>query len=181
MFFSDSAGFTNMGSPIDKNVEPGALALTSFFFHFPLFNDGLLWVHPAKYSGNVGALTVCGRRVRSNSTNTPKSAPGFSLIQRGIERIKTLADISRSALCCYCDADETRAPIANPPNSAQLEGTSYHSQVRAYIRIRAVWSCGVEGQTHRQTDTQTAVTTVHFASSTTRAKCNSKVNCIQTI
>jgi len=34
-------------------------------------------------------------------------------------------DILRSALCCY--GNETHAPIANLPNSAQLEGTPYHS------------------------------------------------------
>jgi len=39
----------------------------------------------------------------------------------GIERLQALVDISRSALCCH--SVETRAPIANPPNSAQLEGT----------------------------------------------------------
>jgi len=50
-----------------------------------------------------------------------------------------LAEISRSALCCH--RNETRAPIANPPNSAQLEGTRYHSP--SYIRVRAVvWECG---------------------------------------
>jgi len=32
-----------------------------------------------------------------------------------------LADISRSALCCH--SNETRAPIANPPNSEQLESS----------------------------------------------------------
>jgi len=37
----------------------------------------------------------------------------------GIERVQALADISRSELCCQ--SNETRAPIANPPNSAQLE------------------------------------------------------------
>jgi len=42
-------------------------------------------------------------------------------IQPGIERAQALADISRSALCCH--SNETRAPIANPPSSAQLEGT----------------------------------------------------------
>ena len=47
----------------------------------------------------------------------------------------------------------TRAPIANPPNSAQLGGTPYHSS--SYIRVRVVvWECG-EGQTDTQTDTQT--------------------------
>jgi len=48
----------------------------------------------------------------------------------------------------------------------------------SYIRVRAVvWAYG-RGQTDRQTythshtDTQTRVTTIHFASSTTHAKCN---------
>jgi len=37
-----------------------------------------------------------------------------------MERGKALADISRSAPCCH--SNETRAPIANPPNSAQQTG-----------------------------------------------------------
>jgi len=42
----------------------------------------------------------------------------------------------------------------------------------SYIRVRAVvWAYG-RGQTDTQTDTQTRVTTVHFASSTTHAKSN---------
>jgi len=42
----------------------------------------------------------------------------------------------------------------------------------SYIRVRAVvWAYG-RGQTHTQRDTQTRVTTIHFASSTTHAKCN---------
>jgi len=42
----------------------------------------------------------------------------------------------------------------------------------SYIRVRAVvWANG-RGQTDRQTDTQTRVPTIHFASSTTYAKCN---------
>jgi len=41
----------------------------------------------------------------------------------------------------------------------------------SYIRVRAVvWAYG-RGQTDTQTDTQTRVTTIHFASSTTHAKC----------
>jgi len=68
-----------------------------------------------------------------------------------MDRVQALADISRSALCCHCN--ETRAPIVNPPNSAQLEGTPYHSP--SYIRVRAVLrECG-EGQTQRQTDRHT--------------------------
>jgi len=46
----------------------------------------------------------------------------------------------------------------------------------SYIRVRAVvWVYGrgqTDTQTDRQTDTQTRVTTIHFASSTTHAKCN---------
>jgi len=43
----------------------------------------------------------------------------------GIERVQALADILRSALCCH--SNETHAPIANPSNNAQLQGTAYHS------------------------------------------------------
>jgi len=54
--------------------------------------------------------------------------------------------------------------VENPPNSAQLEGTP--TIPPTYIRVRAVvWECG-EGQT----DTQTAVTNIHFASAT--LQCN---------
>jgi len=46
----------------------------------------------------------------------------------------------------------------------------------SYIRVRAVvWAYGrgqSDRQTDTQTDTQTRVTTIHFASSTTHAKCN---------
>ena len=52
--------------------------------------------------------------------------------------------------CCHSNA--TRAPIANPPNSAQLAGTP--TIPPNYIWVSAVvWECG-EGQT----DAQTAVT-----------------------
>jgi len=44
-----------------------------------------------------------------------------------IERVLVLAEISRSALCCH--SNETRAPIAIPPNSAQPEGTHTIPQV----------------------------------------------------
>jgi len=65
-----------------------------------------------------------------------------------MERVQALADISRSALCCHSNA--TPAPIANPPNKAQLEDTPYHSP--DYIWVRAVvWECR-EGQTDRHTD-----------------------------
>jgi len=50
-------------------------------------------------------------------------------------------------------ATETRAPIANPPNSAQLGGTP--TTLPTYIRVCAVvWASG-RGQTNRQTHTHT--------------------------
>jgi len=41
----------------------------------------------------------------------------------------------------YVVSNETRAPIANPPNSAQLGYTPIIAE--SYIRVRAVvWECG---------------------------------------
>jgi len=39
-----------------------------------------------------------------------------------------------------------------------------------------VWACG-RGQSHIHRNTQTQVTTIHFASSTTHAKCNKGKTC----
>jgi len=65
-------------------------------------------------------------------------------------------------LCCH--SNETHAPIANPPNSAQLEGTP--TIPPSYIRVHAaVWECS-KRQTH------TRMTNINFAMSTTHAKCN---------
>jgi len=78
--------------------------------------------------------------------------------------VQALADISRSALCCH--SNETRAPIANPPNSAQLEGTTI-----SFPKLHP-GSCSNVVCDEGQTDTQTAVTNIHFASGTPNAKCN---------
>ena len=55
------------------------------------------------------------------------------------------------ALCCHSNA--TRAPIENPPNSAQLGTAS--TMAPSYIRVRAVVSAYGRGQTDRQTHTHT--------------------------
>jgi len=58
------------------------------------------------------------------------------------------------ALCCHSSA--TRAPTANPLNSAQLGGIPYHSpklHPGPWLRAMA-WTCG-RGQTDRQTDSRT--------------------------
>jgi len=68
----------------------------------------------------------------------------------GIERVQGLTDILRSALCCH--SNETRAPIANLPNSAQRAPPTISP---TYIWVRAVvWECG-EGQTDTRTHTRT--------------------------
>ena len=73
------------------------------------------------------------------------------IIKPGIERVQALADISRSALCCC--SNETRAPIANPPNNAKLECTPDHSTIPlTYIWVHAVVWERSEGQTDRHTD-----------------------------
>jgi len=65
--------------------------------------------------------------------------------------VQALADIWSSALCCH--SNETRAPIANRPNTAQLEGTP--TIPASYIPVRAVvWECG-QGQTDKETHRQT--------------------------
>ena len=65
------------------------------------------------------------------------------------------------------NTDATCAPIANPPNSAQQGGIPYH-----YPKLLPgpCSSLGMRPRTDRQTHTR--VTTIHFASSTTHAKCN---------
>jgi len=122
-------------------------------------------------SPRVVCLTICLAVLIQLRLVTDICMNILQYMQPGIERIQALADVSRSALCCH--KNETRALTANPPNSADLEGTPHHFP--SYIRVRAVvWECGV---CHIQTlcvytDTQTAVTTIHFTSATPHAKCN---------
>jgi len=60
----------------------------------------------------------------------------------GTERVQALADISRSPYMLSC------APIANPPNNAQLGGTPYR-----YPKLHpGPCSMGKRPRTDRQTD-----------------------------
>jgi len=93
----------------------------------------------------------CGLKIKCNVLVTKKSKEVKTKVLKekpGIEWVQALADISCSVLRCH--SNRTRAAIANPPNSAQLEGTPYHSPT--YSRVRAVvWQCS-EGQADRHTD-----------------------------
>jgi len=69
-----------------------------------------------------------------------------------MERVQALADILCSGYVVNCHSNETCSPIANPPNSAQLEGTPTtpqhpgpFSSVGMRLRTRA--------HTHTQTHT----------------------------
>jgi len=80
--------------------------------------------------------------------------------KRAIERVQALADISRSALCCH--SNETRAPITNPSNSAQLKGTPYHSPKLHPGPCNSVgMRRGADRPTH--TETQMAVTNIYIS------------------
>ena len=65
------------------------------------------------------------------------------LQHRRIEWVQAHTGISHLVLCCH--SNETHAPIANSPNSAQLEAPP--TIPPSYIRVHAVvWECG-EGHT----------------------------------
>jgi len=69
--------------------------------------------------------------------------------QPGIERVQALADISCSVLRYHSNI--TRALIANPPNSAQLEGTHYHCpSLHLGLCSSVGMGWGADRQTHRR-------------------------------
>jgi len=71
--------------------------------------------------------------------------------------------------------NETRAPIANPPNtgSTELEDTP---TIPEELHPSPCSSVGLRRGTDRQTHAQTAVTTIQFASATPHAKKTAKCN-----
>jgi len=97
--------------------------------------------------------------------NTPHPYSRLPVSKPGRQWVQALADISHLALC---HRNKTCAPTANPPNTAQLEGTPYHS---ANLHPGPWSSVGMR----RGTDTPTAVTTIHFTSATPHAKCNTNI------
>jgi len=80
-------------------------------------------------------------------------------------------------LCCH--SNETRAPITNLPNGAQLRSTPYYSPKLhpGLCSSVGMWQWTdrhTETHTGRDTDTQTRMTNIHFVSSTTDGKCHEK-------
>jgi len=126
------------------------------------------WGRPPPVAGRRRASpTGDARRRRRPATRADPAQPAVRTMSsyRGRDASLELG----FALCCHSNA--TRAPIANPPNSAQLGGSLYHA---AKLHPGPFSSVGVRPRTDRQT--QTRVTTIHFASSTTHAKCNDTQN-----
>jgi len=109
----------------------------------------------------------CVDRTKAHVSNSARLRLERHYMQPGIERVQALADISRSSLCCF--SIETRAPITNPSNCAQLVGTPLFPKLRLILCSRLVWECG-EGQTD--------VNNIHFASAMPHAKCNRTANII---
>jgi len=80
-------------------------------------------------------------------------------------------------VCCH--SNETRALIANPPNSAQLEGTPYHSQVTSGS-VQLCGNAARDRQTHTRTDRHTDDRGQYtFASAMLDAKWNNSTRRLQ--
>jgi len=76
--------------------------------------DGMHWRHLAN--------TIQSAMCRGDATFLSNYLD--HLLKPGMQHVQALTDISHSALCCH--SNETRAPIANPRKSAQLDSTLYN-------------------------------------------------------
>ena len=120
----------------------------------------------------TGQPATPASHIRRASLRTPPSPAGHqprahtppSVLHYVVISLDGRKLVSRVRVCC---SNATSAPIANPPNSAQLGGSPYHSPK---LHPGPCNSMGIWPRTDRHT--QTRMTTIHFASSTTRAKCN---------
>jgi len=87
----------------------------------------------------------------------------------GIQRVQALSDISRSVLCCQQN-------LCTDWKSAQYRycTTRRHPYHSPNLHPGPWSSVGMQWGTH--THTQTAVTTIHFASAMSHAKCNESIS-----
>jgi len=110
--------------------------------------NGMASLHITLHTPNLHVYLIAGACVLSAC-----AGPGWLLLDSATHFHK----------CCHSNA--SRAPIANPPNSAQLGGIPYHSPKLP------PGPCNSAGMRPR-TDTQMRVTTIDFSWSSTHAKCN---------
>ena len=112
-----------------------------------LFSGELLtFRYPVTVQLMFGCKSHIKYDVQCAQTYTPRM---HNKMHTGIERVglqlQALADILRSALCCH--SNETRAPIANLPNSVQLELLPLPN-----LHEGSCSSVGMRRGTDRQTD-----------------------------
>jgi len=128
-------------------------------------------------------ITTCGTRLSVIEIKYVRYSMSFLYVDRNHAHVHGLglmaAIITRHrartstrwhfafGLCCH--SNETPAPIANPPNNAQLGGNPYHSKKS---HPGPCSNGGIRRGTDTHLNTKTAMATIHFASSRTRAKCN---------
>jgi len=128
----------------------------------------------------VSSIVAVAESCVTHTTTTQRDAAASASETRikyepAIQRVQALADISRSALHAFavykaisytlvcCHSNETRAPIANAPSSAQLEDIHPYDSPKLHPG-----PCSSEcGQ--RQTDTQAMP----------HAKCNQTIKIIK--
>jgi len=113
-------------------------------FHVPLVTK---WVISERFF--PASFLASTKETKSNSTKANIHPEHKNTTTKtGIERAEALADISRSALCCH--SNEARAPIANPPNCAQLGG---HFLLFHKLHSGPCSRVGMQRGTDTQTDT----------------------------
>jgi len=88
-------------------------------------------------------------------------------VNQAHERVQALADILRSRYVFKATQPVNRLQIRSTVHNYGAPPTIPPS----YIRVGAVVWAYARGQTHRQTDRQTRVIIIHFASSMIHAKC----------
>jgi len=104
---------------------------------------GARFPYAARFWGR--SPSPAGRRPATSADPTQPAVRTMSSY-RGMDASLQLGFV----LCCHSNA--IRAPIANPPNSAQLGGSLYHA---AKLHPGPCSSVGVRPRTDRQTHTQT--------------------------
>jgi len=129
--------------------------------HFILFLGSLLRL----------ILMACSIVVRQLAISFSNSCLVNNKHKPCTEWVQALADI-----LLRCHSNKTRAPTTNLPNDAQLEGIPYHSPK---LHPGLCSSVGMQWGTDRQTDTQTAMATIHFTLAMPHAKCNTEQSGLQ--